>query len=53
MSVPVMTIDGDVIAVHSYWTDDRSRIETDATVLTADGQEVVVNQLGGTVDGLR
>ena len=22
MSVPVMFIDGDVIATHSYWTDD-------------------------------
>jgi MYXO-CTERM domain-containing protein len=47
-----MTIEGDVVAVHSYWTDDRSRIETDATIRTADGQEVVVNQFGGTVDGI-
>ena len=52
MAVPVMTIEGDVVAVHSYWTDDRSRIETDATIQTADGQQVVVNQLGGTVDGI-
>jgi MYXO-CTERM domain-containing protein len=52
MAVPVMTIEGDVVAVHSYWTDDRSRIETDATLQTADGQQVVVNQLGGTVDGI-
>src|SRR5215468_11814310 len=52
MSVPVMTIEGDVVAVHSYWTDDGSRIETDATIQTADGQQVVVNQLGGTVDGI-
>jgi MYXO-CTERM domain-containing protein len=47
-----MTIEGDVVAVHSYWTDDGSRIETDATVHTVDGREVVVNQLGGTVDGI-
>src|SRR5262249_40073804 len=47
-----MTIEGDVVAVHSYWTDDGSRIETDATLQTADGQQVVVNQFGGTVDGV-
>jgi MYXO-CTERM domain-containing protein len=52
MAVPVMTIEGDVVAVHSYWTDDRSRIETDATLQTADGQQVVINQFGGTVDGI-
>jgi MYXO-CTERM domain-containing protein len=47
-----MTIEGDVVAVHSYWTDDGSRIETDATLQTIDGREVVVNQFGGTVDGI-
>jgi hypothetical protein len=47
-----MTIEGDVVAVHSYWTDDGSRIETDATLQTVDGRQVVVNQLGGTVDGI-
>jgi MYXO-CTERM domain-containing protein len=52
MSAPVMTVEGDVVAVHSYWTDDRSRIETDATIQTDDGQQVVVNQFGGTVDGI-
>jgi hypothetical protein len=52
MAVPVMTIDGDVVAVHSFWTDDGSRIVTEATVRTADGQDVVVSQLGGTVDGI-
>src|ERR1041384_7543610 len=51
MSAP-MTIEGDVVAVHSYWIDDASRIETDATLQTADGQQVVVNQFGGTVDGI-
>jgi MYXO-CTERM domain-containing protein len=51
MSVP-MIIEGDVVAVHSYWTDDGSRIETDATIHTVDGQDVVVNQFGGTVDGI-
>lgn len=52
MAVPVMIIDGDVIAAHSYWTDDGARIMTDATVLTADGQQVIVTQFGGVVDGI-
>ena len=52
MAVPLMFIDGDVVAVHSYWTSDGSRIVTDATVRTGDGSEVVVNQLGGSVDGI-
>jgi hypothetical protein len=52
MAVPAMTIDGDVVAVHSHWTSDGSRIVTEATVLTPDGQEVVVSQLGGSVDGI-
>jgi len=47
-----MTIDGDVVAIHSYWTQDGSRIVTEATVLTPDGDEVLVSQLGGTVDGI-
>ena len=46
-----MIVDGDVIATHSYWTDDRSRIVTEATVQTVDGP-VVVSQLGGRVDGV-
>lgn len=52
MSLPVMTIDGDVVAVHSHWTEDGSRIVTEATVHTADGEDVVVSQLGGSVDGI-
>jgi len=52
MALPVMTIDGDVVAVHSHWTDDGSRIVTEATVHTGDGQDVVVSQLGGSVDGI-
>lgn len=52
MSLPVMTIDGDVVAVHSHWTSDGSRIVTEARVRTSDGAEVVVSQLGGTVDGI-
>ena len=48
----VMTIEGDVVAAHSYWTDDDSRIVTEATVRTADGAEEVVSQLGGSVDGI-
>jgi hypothetical protein len=51
MGLPVMTIQGDVVAAHSYWTDDGSRIVTEATVRTPDG-DVVVSQLGGSVDGI-
>lgn len=47
-----MTIDGDVVAVYSHWTNDGSRIVTEATVRTPDGSEVVVSQLGGSVDGI-
>jgi hypothetical protein len=52
MALPAMTIDGDVVAVSSHWTSDGSRIETDATIRTPDGSEVIVSQLGGTVDGI-
>jgi hypothetical protein len=51
MGLPVMTIQGDVVAAHSYWTDDGSRIVTESTVRTPDG-DVVVSQLGGSVDGI-
>ncbi len=51
MALPVMTIEGDVIAAHSYWTDDGSSIETEATIRTASG-DVVVDQFGGSVDGI-
>ena len=37
MSGPVMFIDGDVVSVHSYWTEDGSRIVTEATIHTVDG----------------
>lgn len=50
MPVP-MTIDGDVVEVHSRWTADQARIVTDSTVRTATG-DVVVTQTGGTVDGI-
>ncbi|MBS1119497.1 MAG: peptidase and matrixin and adamalysin [Deltaproteobacteria bacterium] len=46
-----MTVDGEVIDSHARWSDDGTRIVTSATVQTPDG-EVVVSQLGGTVDGL-
>src|SRR4051812_48797639 len=45
------TITGDVTDVTSRWTDDGSRIVTDAKVQTQAG-EVVVSQLGGSVGGL-
>ncbi|HEY5928659.1 MAG TPA: hypothetical protein VIV11_43540 [Kofleriaceae bacterium] len=46
-----MSVTGDVIDVRSRWTADGSRIVTDATVRTDTG-EVVVSQLGGSVDGI-
>jgi len=52
MALPVMTIDGDVVAVASHWTSDGSRIVTEATVRTPDGGTVVVSQIGGSVDGI-
>lgn len=52
MAVPVTIIDGDVIAIYSHWTSDGSRIVTEATIHAGDGQDYVVSQLGGTVDGV-
>ena len=52
MSLPVMTIEGDVVAVQSHWTNDGSRIVTEATIRPAEGADVVVSQLGGSVDGI-
>ncbi len=52
MSLPVMTIEGDVVAVQSHWTNDGSRIVTEATIRPAEGADVIVSQLGGTVDGI-
>lgn len=50
-AAPAMIVEGRVTAVASRWTADGSRIVTAATVATATG-DVVVSQLGGTVDGL-
>jgi hypothetical protein len=46
-----MLVSGDVVAVSSHWVADGSRIVTDATVRTPDG-DVVVSQLGGSVGGV-
>ncbi len=46
-----MFVTGEVTAVSSRWTEDGTRIITEATVET-DGGAVVVSQFGGTVDGL-
>ena len=46
-----MAVTGDVTAAASQWTADGSRIVTEATVTTPTG-DVIVSQLGGTVDGL-
>src|SRR5438552_1004894 len=45
-----ITIVGDVVSTRSFWTDDGSRIVTEATVRTPDG-DVVVSQLGGSAEG--
>jgi uncharacterized protein (TIGR03382 family) len=45
------TIIGDVVEVHARWTAGRDRIVSEATIATPDGQ-VVVSQLGGSVDGI-
>ena len=50
-SATARTIPGTVGATASRWTADGSRIVTEATIQTAGG-DVVVSQLGGTVDGL-
>jgi len=50
-SASPMTVTGDVVDVRSRWTADGSRIVTEATVHTATG-DVVVSQLGGSVDGI-
>ena len=50
-SAAPMTVSGDVSDVRSHWTADGASIVTEATVHTATG-DVVVNQFGGTVDGL-
>ncbi|MBA3463954.1 MAG: hypothetical protein H0T46_28615 [Deltaproteobacteria bacterium] len=46
-----LSIEGVVVEATGRWTEDGSRIVTEARVRTADG-EVVVSQLGGTADGL-
>jgi hypothetical protein len=46
-----LAISGQVVSVDSHWTADGSRIVSDVTIRTADGN-VVVSQLGGTADGL-
>jgi hypothetical protein len=46
-----MAVTGTVTDAHSVWTEDGSRIVTDATVSTPTG-DVVVRQLGGTVDDI-
>jgi MYXO-CTERM domain-containing protein len=50
-SATPMTVTGEVIDVRSRWTADGDRIVTEATVRTDTG-DVVVSQLGGSVDGL-
>jgi hypothetical protein len=50
-SASEMTVAGQVMSVTSRWTADGSRIVTDATVRT-DAGDVVVTQLGGSVDGI-
>jgi len=46
-----MTVAGEVTDARSHWIADGSRIVTEATIHTQTG-DVVVSQLGGTVEGL-
>ncbi len=46
-----MSVEGVVMEAKSRWTQDGSRIVTEATVMTPAGP-VIVSQLGGHVDGL-
>ena len=46
-----MLVSGDVMDTRARWTADGTRIVTEATVHTDTG-DIVVSQLGGTVDGL-
>jgi hypothetical protein len=50
-SAESMTVTGNVVDAHGQWTADGTRIVTEATVHTDSG-DVIVSQLGGTVDGL-
>lgn len=45
-----MTVIGTVVDAKGHWTEDHSRIVTEATIQTASGL-VVVSQLGGSADG--
>jgi hypothetical protein len=47
-----MTVSGNVVEIHSHWTQADDRIVTDATIQQPDGSVVVVQQLGGNADGL-
>lgn len=52
-SAAPMAVTGTVTDATSLWTDDGSRIVTDATLRPDDGSApIVVRQLGGSVDGL-
>lgn len=46
-----VTVSGDVVEIHSHWTDGGEQIVTEATLATPNGV-VVVTQLGGTAGGL-
>src|SRR4051812_32970306 len=43
-----MSLTGDIRDVHSRWSDDGTRIITEATLHTDGGSDVVVSQFGGT-----
>src|SRR3954471_15827526 len=43
-----MSLTGNVSDVHSRWTDDGTRIITEATLHTDSGADIVVSQFGGT-----
>jgi len=45
-------IDGEVVRVDSRWSASGDRIVSETTVRADDGREVVMLQLGGSVDGI-
>ena len=50
-SAAASPVEGEIVTTRARWTADGSRIVTDATVRTTAG-DVVVSQLGGSLDGL-
>ncbi len=48
----INTHEGSIISSRSRWGYDHNAIVTESVLLRADGSEVVIHQLGGSIDGL-